>query len=56
MSRIGLRVADDHVVEEFDFENLRRVAELARNHHVGRARRGVPARVIVLCGEPNYVE
>lgn len=53
---ISLRVADDDVIKKLDVEHLGSVAQHASHRDVGRARRRVPAWVVVLCDEPSYVE
>ena len=40
-------VANDYVVEDFDFEKLASADEVAGNLDVGFARRGFAARVVV---------
>ena len=45
--RIGAGAADNHVVEEFNIDGLRRLPELPSHLHIGRARRRVAGRVIV---------
>lgn len=45
--RIGVLLADDDVIEKIDADNFGGFAELAGDLNVGRARRGIAARVIV---------
>ena len=40
-------VADDYMVEDFDFQKLASADEVAGNFDVGLARRGFSARVVV---------
>ncbi len=40
-------VANDYVVEDFDFQELASADEVAGNFDVGLARRGFSARVVV---------
>jgi hypothetical protein len=54
--RIGGGPADDDVIQEVDINGLGGLAQLARDLDVGPARRGITARVVVLCGVPSYVE
>jgi hypothetical protein len=50
------RVANYNMVKHFDFEKLHGAYEVACNRNVGLGCRGVPARVIVLCAVPVYVQ
>jgi hypothetical protein len=50
------RIADYNMVKHFDFEKLPGAYEVACYLNVGLGCRGVPARVIVLCGAPVYVQ
>jgi hypothetical protein len=56
LQRIVLRGADNHVVNQVDADDPRRVAQLPRQLNILRTGRGVPARMVVLCGQPNYVQ
>jgi hypothetical protein len=48
-------VAHYDMVKHFDFEKLPGSYQVARNFSIGFGWPGVPARVIVLCGQPSYV-
>lgn len=47
MERIALRVADDDVIEQFDVDDLRGIAEFASDVNVGRARGRIAAGMVV---------
>ena len=49
-------VAHYNMVKHFDFEKLPGAYEVACYLNVGLGCRGVPARVIVLCAVPVYVQ
>ncbi len=54
--RIGLCVADDDVVHKFDVDHLGGFTEDSGHLDVGRAGCRVTGGMVVLCGEPSYVE
>lgn len=47
---------EHYVIDQIDVDRTRGFAQLARELDVGGAWRGIAARVIVLCGVPNYVQ
>ncbi len=48
-------IADDYVVEDFDFEKLAGADEVTGDFDVRFRWSGFPTRMIVLCGAPVYV-
>lgn len=56
VERIVLRRADDDVVDEVDPDDLCGLPQLAGELDVGGTRRRIPARMVVLCVAPSYVE
>ena len=52
VSRVGVLVADDDVVQEVNPDNLRSLPECSRDRHVGGGRYGVTGRVVV--GDHDY--
>jgi hypothetical protein len=53
--RTVLWVADDDMVEHFDFQELPGPDEVARHSEVRFRGRWLSGRVVVLCGAPGYV-
>ncbi len=49
-------VADDDMIQKFDFQKPPRMDEVAGDLDVGFARRGFSARVVVLCDVRSYVQ
>ncbi len=52
---VGLRVSDDDVIHQFDFENLCGLPQNSRHADVSLAGGRVTARMVVLCCECSYV-
>jgi hypothetical protein len=44
------------VIEQVNFNRPGRFPQLPGDLNVGRTGRGIAAGVVVLCGEPSYVE
>lgn len=49
-------ISDDDVVEDFDLEKLAGSDEIASNFDIRFWRSRFPARMIVLCAAPSYVQ
>jgi len=54
--RLKARPPDDYVVNDLNFQELAGTDQIPRDFDVRLARRCVPARVIVLCEAPSYVQ
>ena len=49
-------VADDHMVNQLDLQELAGTDEVTRHFDVGLGRSAFSARMVVLCEEPSYVQ
>ena len=56
LQRVVLRGADNHVIDQVDADDLRRLTELPCQLNILGTGRRVPTGMIVLCCAQSYVE